>query len=302
MASLESLQATVAEAILHWDYDQDPSVALKTCVRSRRVSGVRISEIGGGPCSGRRSNRHDAVDMGDFVGVVCKLEGHEVCSSASGDVTLRPGDLLIWRNRGELAFHAEGWSRKLIMLIPAARFDAILRHPFEGNSLLLPGSSGLGALTPKFLTGLCDTFDRLAEKEAEVAIDMALDLVGLALDNITEDESAMRTTLYERILRYIDRRIQDPDLSPGVIADVHGISRRYLHLIFARHGETVSGWIRERRLLRCRDELQRADQRLSLTELAHRWGYYDSAHFSRSFKRRFGMPPMRWRNQMVRTP
>jgi hypothetical protein len=41
--------------------------------------------------------------------------------------------------------------------------------------------------------------------------------------------------------------------------------------------------VRRRRLLRCRAELDGADTEASITEIAYRWGFNDSAHFSRLF-------------------
>lgn len=298
MALSEALKATMADSMLHWDVVQDPEVSLRTRIRSRRVTDIRIAEISGGPCHGQRGERHRDDDMGDYVGITCKLSGQEVCSGASGEMILHEGDIVIWRNRGDLAFRVDDWSRQFILLVPATRFEAALRKPLNHDRVHLPGRSALGALTPKFMAALCENFDDLRDREAEIAIEMALDLVGLSLDGIGEEESSSRTTLYDRILRYIDRRLEDSQLTPGEIADAHGISRRYLHLIFAQHGQTVSGWIRERRLLHCRDELERMGRKLSMTEIAHRYGYCDSAHFSRSFKQRFGVPPRQWRERL----
>ncbi len=57
-------------------------------------------------------------------------------------------------------------------------------------------------------------------------------------------------------------------------------------------GDTVAAAIRRFRLDRCREELEDRRQRArSITEIAFRWGFNDSAHFSRVFKARFGMSP-----------
>jgi AraC-like DNA-binding protein len=74
------------------------------------------------------------------------------------------------------------------------------------------------------------------------------------------------------------------------------ISVRYLYVLFREHGTTVSGWVRRRRLLRCRAELDGADTEASITEIAYRWGLNDSAHFSRLFKASFGMSPTQYRS------
>jgi AraC-like DNA-binding protein len=49
----------------------------------------------------------------------------------------------------------------------------------------------------------------------------------------------------------------------------------------------------ERRLERCRDALgARRDGRGVVKDVAFQWGFNDTAHFSRVFKKRFGKTPL----------
>ena len=56
---------------------------------------------------------------------------------------------------------------------------------------------------------------------------------------------------------------------------------------------TPMEWIREQRLQRAMEHLQRAEERVPLKELALRCGYLRLSHCSRDFKKRFGLPPSR---------
>jgi AraC-like DNA-binding protein len=60
-----------------------------------------------------------------------------------------------------------------------------------------------------------------------------------------------------------------------------------------RLNTTPMEWIREQRLQRAMEHLQRTEERLPLRELALRCGYLRLSHFSRDFKKRFGLPPSR---------
>ena len=60
-----------------------------------------------------------------------------------------------------------------------------------------------------------------------------------------------------------------------------------------RLNTTPMEWIREQRLQRAMEHLQRAEERVPLKELALRCGYLRLSHFSRDFKKRFGLPPSR---------
>ena len=101
-----------------------------------------------------------------------------------------------------------------------------------------------------------------------------------------------RQQLMSRIQAFVDAHLSDPALSPAVIARAHYVSLRQLHALFAEHGSTVAATIREQRLARCRADL--IDPLLvhrTISEIAARWGFTDSAHFSRTFKQRFGLTP-----------
>jgi AraC-like DNA-binding protein len=99
-----------------------------------------------------------------------------------------------------------------------------------------------------------------------------------------------------RIHTYIAQHLSDPELSPTAIAAGCHISTRYLHTLFQQQGDTVTGWIRDRRLDRCRHDL--ADPRLHplpVSAIATRWGFPDAAGFSRAFRAAYGVPPSVYR-------
>jgi AraC-like DNA-binding protein len=105
-------------------------------------------------------------------------------------------------------------------------------------------------------------------------------------------EAAARGLLRARALRYIDDHLAEPDLAPPGIARALGMSLRYLHLLFEGTGTTVRATILCRRLDRCRDALADPGQRQrNVSEIAFAWGFNGAAHFSRTFKARFGVPP-----------
>ncbi|WP_338895223.1 GMC family oxidoreductase N-terminal domain-containing protein [Streptomyces sp. TG1A-60] len=79
----------------------------------------------------------------------------------------------------------------------------------------------------------------------------------------------------------MERRLDDPALGPDEIAAAHRVSRRHLYKLMAEEGYTVSGWLREQRLARCRRDLgDPALRHLSVGAIGGRRGFPDPAHFS----------------------
>jgi AraC-like DNA-binding protein len=103
-----------------------------------------------------------------------------------------------------------------------------------------------------------------------------------------------------RIRSFIEDRLANPELNPDLIADAHGISRRYLFKLFAAEDQTVAGWIRTRRLERCSQDLSNpAFSEQSISMVAARWGLLDCRHFSRVFKSVYGETPRDYRRRAL---
>jgi AraC family transcriptional regulator, positive regulator of tynA and feaB len=123
---------------------------------------------------------------------------------------------------------------------------------------------------------------------AAAAATAALELLAAALPGAPDDTAGVR---WDRIRDHIEEHLTDPDLRPPAIAAAHAISVRALYQLFERRGETVSGYVRRRRLARARAELARLGPATTVAATAHRWGFADQAGFSRAFRRQYGCPP-----------
>jgi len=106
-----------------------------------------------------------------------------------------------------------------------------------------------------------------------------------------------RDELTIRIKAYIEAQLADPELSVERIAHACNISLRGLHRLFAEDpAGSVSSYLWQRRLIRCADALRDPSQvHRSITDLCFSYGFSSTSHFSRLFKDRFGVPPVRYR-------
>jgi len=113
-------------------------------------------------------------------------------------------------------------------------------------------------------------------------------------DSITPNDRFSETL--QKVKGYVLAHLTDENLTPRAIASATAISERHLHRIFNAAGQSVSNWIRQNRLDRCATDLRnpRLAER-SITEIAFGWGFNDSAHFSRLFRKQYGVPPREYR-------
>ena len=155
-------------------------------------------------------------------------------------------------------------------------------------------------------TGLARIFSGLLRGTAQVLPEMRVDQlrpVELALTEFlaavlaeTTDGQGPGTEAISphlhRISQTIETLLPDPDLSLRRLADKSGVSPRYIQKLFAAANDTFGHYLRTRRLERCRMDLGSPQcARLSISEICFRWGFNDSAHFSRAFRNQYGLSP-----------
>lgn len=110
----------------------------------------------------------------------------------------------------------------------------------------------------------------------------------------------IQTFHLSRAFAYIEENIGRSSLSPEEIAHALNISVRYLHRLFMSTELSVGRHILQSRLEGCAANLQdprRAVQ--SISSIAYEWGFDNSAHFSRSFRTRFGLSAREYRTDKL---
>jgi AraC-like DNA-binding protein len=125
-----------------------------------------------------------------------------------------------------------------------------------------------------------------------------VEMVSIAVEADTQiaGDSTGRNAIFKRCTAYVKSHLADCSLDPNKIADVMGISVRYLHKVFQESGESVCDYLRSTRLETSRLELadpQKAS--IQIREIAHRAGFRSQAHFAAAFKQRYGISATEWR-------
>ena len=117
-----------------------------------------------------------------------------------------------------------------------------------------------------------------------------------------------RDVLCARMKSYIERHVADPELSVDALAQALGMSIRTVHRAFeadafeADPAGSISNYVWMRRLSHCAASLRdptHVDR--SITDICFSLGFNSTSHFSRLFKKQFGVPPREYRVAFVHT-
>jgi AraC-like DNA-binding protein len=230
--------------------------------------------------------------------VVFQLKGCALIEQCGRQLALRPGEWSIYdASKPYVVINPEA-IEFLAMLVPRERLFKAHADVSRFTLLRSSATAGLGRLISTYVGVLLDDMsglDVLAERQL---VDSALELVQLAVTE--QNRPARAPPVYvvskERIKAYIHRHLRDPDFSIEMIAAVMHCSKRHLHKMFNEGGETLSHFLWNSRLDRCRADLNNPELRnRSITQIAFSWGFNNAAHFSRCFKARFGASPTEYR-------
>jgi len=305
----DAWRSIVCDTLGPLDFRSDPDVPLWGEIEAGRLGPVNVGRVQTStPHSVHRTPGLIRRGSSELYRVVLAMSGRPRLEQDGRAAQLRPGEFAIYdfARPYELAYDSAvqlavfGFPRDLLAL-PADSAGRLTAVPISGDQ-------GTGALASPLLRRVVLDLETYRPASAARLCTVMMDLLTTAVAERAGQTASLQIELRERTLlvrihAFIEQHLGEVDLSPGVVAAAHHVSVRYLHRLFEAQETTVAAWIRRRRLERCRRDL--ADPALGavpVAALAARWGLPDSAHFSRLFRRTYGLPPAEYRRNYLTPP
>jgi AraC-like DNA-binding protein len=266
------------------------------------------SQVMGPPHQAFRSPRLIRASDPEQFKIHVMVRGRAVWAQGGREAELSPGDFtLVDLSRPCRGADRDDVHRCVAVMFPHAALP--LRHNELGRLTAVPisGRDGLGVSISSLARHLGRRLDGFGPSDGARLAAALMDLLIVAFAERLDRVGAIapdtrRRALLASVQSFIDKRLGDPALSPSMIAAAHHISLRYLYKLFEGQDATVGGWIRARRLERCRqDLLDPALSHWSVSAIAARWGLTDPTHFSRVFRAVYGRPPAEYRLTATRS-
>lgn len=261
------------------------------------LGGFRVADIAGNPHVIERAPALVRTRPKDAVFATLLLEGEAFFYHGEGCLNLSAGDVILYETDAPYLFGFSTAMRQVLVDVPrplfAERCAAALDGPLkiDGNGV---GTAGVTARALRqMLLGLVE--DPVVAPLS--AADHLLDL----LETMTTGRGTSTST--GRLLaakEFIAGRLGEADLCTDQVAQVVGVTPRHLNRAFAAEGTTVAQYIQGRRLDAARVDLTARSMRAHrIADIATRWGFASQAHFTRSFRARFGCAPSEVRASVV---
>ncbi len=265
-------------------------------VSLKRMAGLEFADISTNASSVIKTNEEASVTGGDNVFLIFQQSGSSLFSQQGKSSLLNAGEsILIDSRRGCEIRHLDD-IRHLSFHLPIGLLERRLGSSKLNNCEAFTATDPVGNVLNNFIRQVFTGHVVFNQNEAAVMEDVFLTILSpLANDSDTEGGNFQ---ISSKILNIIDSHLSE-ELTPEYIARTAGVSTRSLYRLFERGDQSLNTYIREKRLLRCVEQFHAKEYNLeSITKIAYRWGFKDSAHFSRSFRNRYGMTPRAYRNEL----
>ncbi len=252
----------------------------------------------------RRTRQHIREDATDLAILWFVKHGKLAFSNQCGNKVAHPGDFAITRSMSPFFIECEtdgdSVHEVLHVTVPTHILRAYVPQDFS-TGLFMPVERPELAIAENILTDIFDDDGALSDDSARLLVETAMSLIGNAV-RASEEAVPARQSIAERrlqdVLRFIEVHLSDPQLSTAMVAKGCGISPRYLSFLLRLKGTSFSELVWEQRLDKAKEWLQNSDPRdISISEVAYGVGFKSPAHFSRMFKRVFGVNPREFRGE-----
>jgi AraC-like DNA-binding protein len=259
-----------------------------TLINSRVCSPLRMTRT-------RRRIRADGLDH--YLIVVTRAgswsaetDGGQLSASGSD-----PGSVAIWDMTKPLDVSVTA-SISVGCTVQRDALDALL--PAGGIQQGTQLRGGAAALLADYIALLERRLPDLNAEEAPFVERATLGIMAACiaptLGRLEQAAAPVDAALRRQATRLVDAALADPSLSPDRLADGLRISRAALYRLLEAEGG-VAAFIWKRRLDHAMRLLSDPAERRRVSQIAEACGFSSDAHFSRSFRRVFGMAPTEWR-------
>jgi AraC family transcriptional activator of tynA and feaB len=221
-------------------------------------------------------------------GSTCVSQAGRECRLAEGDVCL------IDESSG---FRMIGEECSAILFLRMPRGAAVSRYPQLDRlfARVLPAAEPGTRLLADTLMRLMADATLLDELQRAAMMDAVIHMLGVAEPFSSLPETA--DWRVHRALDFIELNLSVAGLTAEAVAQDQRISRRRLdQLMTEALGQSIACHLWSRRLERAAADLRDPRRNgMSAAQIAFANGFEDAAHFTRAFKRRYGVTPGQWR-------
>lgn len=279
-------------------YDTEPTSS------AARSTGM-MSAVARGPFDGflihanairsKRPALRDRWEQCAFI--LMPLEGDIHVDHYDRQHVLNAGDMVLMDSHAPSTIDVFGRNRSVVLAMPRSNVSQLRTDSDRLFGHRLRGNNGIGNMLSAMLASIAtaDAEDAMDACDSALTLSVTMSLLDRLIEDRPDGDTHRRARAESEIGKmrnWVVEHADDPDMSIETLAHRFGLSRRSLYRLFGEVGATPRQWLSDVRLDEARKWLVSGDPRFrSVGQVAFAAGFNDSSHFTRLFKRRFGVLP-----------
>jgi AraC-like DNA-binding protein len=262
---------------------------------SAPLGACRLSRINASP-HGVKANRvvqrsHDV----DSIKLILQLEGQSIFEQDGKAFAFGPKSWIVYDPTRPYQLNNQSRISQLLLQVPRHNFSAAALERLSAPHVFCDDPVGVPRVIAAFVQSTMEEiaiFGELAgSRVGDTLARLATTMISSDEDETNSDPCTLRI-LRARVKAYIENNLARNNLDIEEIAQRMGCSRRYVFRAFQAADTTPSQYIWDLRLERTKERLTTGSFRGgSISEIAFSCGFSSTAHFSRAFRKRYGMSP-----------
>ncbi|AMK22750.1 MULTISPECIES: helix-turn-helix domain-containing protein [unclassified Sphingobium] len=262
----------------------------------RSFGGSDIIRVASSPQHLQRTKTAITSDGSDDIIVNLLLEGEVRFGQFGREDIACAGDCFVADSAMPYFHHFSLPLRTLSFRLPRPWVERHSPHVEDLSARRIDGASSWGRALAAYLLAIDEGGDS-GEVDPTVMLEQGLQLLLMALAPARRETTTHQVALLRRAYGAIRERLGEEGLKPADVARTLGISRSYLHALFARESSSFCTVLENMRIAHSMTLLDGGDARLTIAEVAARSGFASAAHFSRKFHLAKAMTPTEYRRR-----
>jgi AraC-like DNA-binding protein len=262
-------------------------------VSQRSIANVGIGQVQASPLLySRRTDDVRRSPSEDFLASLL-IKGQAHLEQNGRHTMQRVGDIVLYDTARAFKYEFPDDYSMVILKIPRKQLLSRLPDAERLTAIALDGQSSFGALAASVIrstAGLEHDLEPFAAAKVSASV---MDIFAAAFETELRGQRGITDRhgdILQRAKDYMQANFSDSDLDVEQISSAIGVSTRTLNRIFASDGTTASRWLWQKRLEASYASLSEGRAQ-HVGEVAVACGFSDFSHFSRIFKRTYGVAP-----------